>query len=216
MAGFFASPLPLAFAGRTSAVLLLAANLIPLIGVFAWGWNAGDIMLLFWCENLIIGVMNALRIVLWGVMYHKWYAWPMAAFFTVHYGIFTAVHGVFVVQFFLPHAPGMGMAAPLGEWLHTDGIPVAILGLVGSHFFSLLSNYLGRGEIRRMTPQTLMTAPYGRVTVLHLTILVAGFLVMLTKDARWALVLLTLLKTVIDLRAHLKEHREPAGTPAAS
>lgn len=188
-----------------SVAALLLANFIPLSGVIYWGWKISDIMLLFWCENIIIGVMNVLRMTLWGILHRKLaQAIPLSLFFAVHYGIFTLVHGMFVAQFFVPDT--QGIAAGMDNWLHTDGIPLAITGLVASHFFSLISNFLGRGEVRQVTLKSLMAAPYGRIIMLHLTIIFGAFLVLSTGNALWSLLLLTILKTVIDLVSHLKEH----------
>ena len=52
-----------------------------------------------------------------------------------------------------------------------------------------------------------MQQPYGRVVVLHLTILLGGFAAMLLGSPLWALLLLIGLKIALDLKAHLKEHR---------
>ena len=48
--------------------------------------------------------------------------------------------------------------------------------------------------------------PYTRVIILHVVVLVGGFLVMLLGQPLPALVLLVVLKTGFDLRAHLAEH----------
>lgn len=58
-----------------------------------------------------------------------------------------------------------------------------------------------------------MTQPYTRVVVLHLVILGDGFLVQALGSAVPALVLLIVLKTAIDLTAHLAERRK-LGTDA--
>ena len=50
-----------------------------------------------------------------------------------------------------------------------------------------------------------MFRPYGRIVVLHLTVLLGGFLVMALGAPAAAIVLLVGLKTAIDLGAHLKE-----------
>ena len=44
--------------------------------------------------------------------------------------------------------------------------------------------------------------------VLHVTILAGGFLIAILGTLVMALALLVLLKTAIDVRAHLKEHRK--------
>ena len=49
--------------------------------------------------------------------------------------------------------------------------------------------------------------PYQRVILLHVTVLAGGFVVMLLGQPLLALVLLVLLKTAVDLRAHIQEHR---------
>ena len=41
---------------------IVLSNLIPLWGVLFRGWDVFAIMLLFWLENLVIGVFNACRI----------------------------------------------------------------------------------------------------------------------------------------------------------
>ena len=63
-----------------------------------------------------------------------------------------------------------------------------------------------------------MTAPYSRVVVLHVTVLVGGFLADSLGAPLGALILLIVLKTVIDLLAHLREHRKAQmrSGPAAS
>jgi uncharacterized membrane protein AbrB (regulator of aidB expression) len=58
-----------------------------------------------------------------------------------------------------------------------------------------------------------MFRPYGRVMVLHVVILLGGFLVQLLGSPAPALALLVLLKTGLDLGAHLREH-QPAAPPA--
>jgi 4-hydroxybenzoyl-CoA reductase subunit beta len=40
---------------------LIAANLVPLAGVFLFGWEVFPLLLLFWFENVIIGFFNALK-----------------------------------------------------------------------------------------------------------------------------------------------------------
>lgn len=42
---------------------LVAANVIPLAGVLFLGWRVFDIVFVYWLENVIIGVINLLKIV---------------------------------------------------------------------------------------------------------------------------------------------------------
>ena len=47
-----------------SIIALMTANLVPLIGVVFLGWDAASIVLLYWIENLIVGIFNVLRMFL--------------------------------------------------------------------------------------------------------------------------------------------------------
>jgi hypothetical protein len=86
-----------------------------------------------------------------------------------------------------------------------------VLGLWVSHGISFIHNYLIGGEFRRTKLSTLMSQPYGRIVVLHLTILIGGALMMALNSPTVGLVLLVLLKIALDLRAHLKERAKFAG-----
>ena len=54
-----------------------------------------------------------------------------------------------------------------------------------------------------------MAAPYGRLVVLHLTILFGGMAIAFTGASTFAVLILVVLKTALDLGLHLSEHREP-------
>ncbi|KPK09262.1 MAG: hypothetical protein AMJ64_00800 [Betaproteobacteria bacterium SG8_39] len=202
-----------AVAPGVSAIVLLAANLFPLYGVAALGWSVFDVLLLFWVENVIVGLLNVARMVFaspddplqWGAKL------LFVPFFCVHYGMFTAVHGAFVFGMF-----GQRKTTRLFEpeaWLDTigaQGLWLAVGVLAASHLFSFFWNYIGRGEYRAASAPALMGKPYGRVVVLHLTIIFGGMGVQALGSPLWALVLLVVLKTGIDLAAHLREHRGAA------
>jgi hypothetical protein len=58
-----------------------------------------------------------------------------------------------------------------------------------------------------------MMAPYGRVVVLHLTILFGGIAIAATGATVVALVLLVVLKAILDLGFHLGEHSRLRAAP---
>src|SRR4029079_18966312 len=47
-----------------SAIALVIANAIPLIGVLFFGWSLLTILVLFWVENGIVGLWNVPRILM--------------------------------------------------------------------------------------------------------------------------------------------------------
>ena len=194
-----------------SAWVLVAANLVPLAGVLLWNWSVFALIALFWMENVIVGVFFALRMLLADPRDPALWAAKvfLVPFFCFHYGMFTAVHGVFVFGLFGGKAydprglqvlePALRVARDLGLWL-----PLA--ALLASHAFSFLWNYLWRGEFRRAKLTELMARPYGRVIVLHLAIILGGIGTLALGSPLWALLVLIALKIGLDLKAHLKEH----------
>ena len=197
-----------------SAWILLAANLIPVAGVLLWGWSVFALLVLFWMENVIIGAFFALRMLcadprdaaLWaGKLF-------MVPFFCFHYGMFTAIHGVFVFSIFggkSYSASGLQVLEPAARAASELGLWLPLAALLASHAFSFVWNYLVRGEFRRASLPALMAKPYGRVVVLHLAIILGGIGAMALGSPVWALLVLLALKIGLDLKAHVKEHAMP-------
>lgn len=223
---------------RPTATALIAANLVPVGGVLFWGWSVFDIVFLFWIENIIIGVVNVLRMafnnppnglasmVPGKVSEARKANMPGAAsralpfqafklflipFFMFHYGMFCAGHGVFIFAFFTGNGPlssGEG-ATPAFTW----PLALAVGSLAASHLYSFVTNYLRGGEYRRTDLRALMARPYGRVVVLHITIIAGGFLSMFFGNAIGLLVVMLGLKIAVDLKLHFVERRKFADMP---
>lgn len=205
---------------------LVAANAVPVLGVFFFGWQLSVVMVIYWVESGIIGALNVPKILLApgsavpenfsatingrqvdlsGPSEPKegLHLYPentaIAGFFVMHYGIFWVVHGVFVFTVFAP--------APFSGAYGLTTILLGVLGMVVSHTGSFLVNFVGNEEYRTASPGMQMKEPYRRVIVLHLTIVLGAFVVTAAGAPIAALLLLMGLKTVTDLHAHLKEHR---------
>jgi hypothetical protein len=238
-----------ATSSTTSVVLLIAFNLVPLIGVLAWGWNVATLLVLYWVENGIVGVLNVPKMLLargpgrtgLGVV-KLTVEGPISRvgqvlFFLVHYGMFWLVHGVFV--FALPTFAGLGgfgagavidprldpgfgpvfsdlVGDPIRRTSGPDMTAVAwgALGLAISRGASFVVNYVGRREYLRVSPLEQMFAPYGRLLILHLTIILGAFLSLTLGSPVGAIVILVLIKTIVDLGFHVREHASLASRPA--
>ena len=208
------------------AVAALAiANLIPLVGVLFFGWSVWNILVIYWLENGIVGVINVLKMstatgeepdgatatsTINGQPATSVTKLGVIPFFVVHYGIFWVVHGIFVLTLpaFLSLTSGIGMTLDVGPVL------LAAIGLAISHGLSFWWNFLRAGEYRRSTPAGLMFAPYKRLVALHLTIILGALAVASTGAPAAAVAILVGVKTVIDLGLHLAEHRREQATGA--
>jgi len=267
-----------------SAIALVVANAIPLVGVLFFGWSLLTILVLFWIENGIVGLWNIPRILLAqgsvlqllpdmpeeaafnatgnaraaAELRARWQQAQarmalgepggqrpvnpiasilgaaggfgramLAVWFVLHYGIFWAVHGIFVFalpNFFgfqggecidvplqggLPFDPGFGAAAcasPFGEVVWSN-VALAALALFVSHGASFFLNYIGKKEYLTTSAMRQMFAPYSRVVMLHLTIIFGAFIIAILGAPIGALLVLVGVKTLFDLNLHLREHR---------
>ncbi|MHC4451421.1 MAG: DUF6498-containing protein [Planctomycetota bacterium] len=186
---------------RLSALALIVANLVPLVGVAAWGWSLGELLAIYWAESAVIGILNVFKMLRIGGVR----AIPLCLFFCVHFGGFMIGHAVFLGVFFL--AGDGGVASILGAVM----IQVAVLFL--SHFISFLVHWVS-GPEKRATSQLERTfalsrqmfAPYKRIIVMHITILLGGGPILMLGAPQWALYLFVVLKLGVDLAAHVKEH----------
>jgi hypothetical protein len=190
-----------------SAWVLVAANLLPLYGVLVWNWEVFPLLALFWMENVIIGALNAARMLaidpgdaaLWAAKLF------MVPFFCVHYGFFTVAHGVFVFSMFGKYnAEGFDVQDPAARAVSDWNLWLPVGALLASHVFSFFWNYPG---VSSGGLQEQMMKPYARVVILHLTVLVGGFGVVALGSPLWALLILLGIKIAVDVRAHLREHR---------
>jgi len=85
--------------GRVSLALFVVANLLPLVGVLFWDWDVFFLLLLFWCENVIIGLFGIARIIVSGTNENTFEGLFLPVFFLIHYGGF--MFGHFMVLFFV-------------------------------------------------------------------------------------------------------------------
>ena len=208
-------------------ICLVAANAIPLYGVAFAGWDAFSIVLLYWAENLIIGFYNVLKISFVRTesptgQLQKLFMIP---FFILHYGGFCAVHGIFVLLLFGkkagimsaggPHLPCVFIFLELLINVVRRMFAVvpqaflwALLSLFISHGISFVHNYILKGEYLHTNPSQLMSNPYSRIVVMHIAILGGAFLSGAVGSPVAVLIVLVILKTIIDLKLHFREHKK--------
>jgi hypothetical protein len=206
---------------------LTVANLVPLIGVVFLGWDAAAIVLLYWIENLIIGLFNVFRMILVKVesrsrQFQKLFMIP---FFCVHFGGFCAVHGFFLLTFF-KMGPDWNAFAPGEPWIgpfiflqllysvvrqlwqsRPPGLEWPVLGLAVSHGLSFVKNFIFGQEYLTLKVNEIMMRPYKRIVLMHVAIIAGGVFVMKLGSPVGLLCVLILLKIGMDIWLHAKSHR---------
>jgi len=194
-----------------SLLALVLANAIPIVGVLFLGWTVFPLLLLYWLENVVVGGFNVAKMLL--AQPSEPVSWLgklfLIPFFIVHFGGFTYVHGVLVVAFFGPKgAQPFDLLTAVPAAIRANHLGWGLLSLTASHGLSFYWNYLQNGEFQRASLNTLMGQPYGRIVVLHLTVLFGGWIVILLGSPVPALIILIAFKTAADWRAHKAERRK--------
>ena len=199
-----------------SVIILIVANLVPLYGVLFWGWDLFTLMMAYWMETAAIGFWNIAHMALLA----RWAALFLVPLFIVHFGGFMLGHLLFLQQMF-----GGGWnenVDNIEEFLRS--LPVHWTIWIGfgalfiSHGLSFVFNALRpwwRGEISGDARQgkSVMMGTYGRVMVMHVTLLIGAALVAYFKTLTAAFVLLIALKIFLDVAAHIRKNFKPAAQP---
>ena len=213
------------YMSKLPLIALLITNALPLVGVLFFGWDAFLIVLLYWAENVVVGFYNILKMAFARVDHPAEHLGKLfqIPFFTVHYGGFTAVHGVFVLAMFkqsddfFPSGDTWPCFFVFVQLLFNvigaayGAIPnnakFVLAAMFVSHGISFAYNYLYKGEYASIHPARLMMQPYARVVVMHIAIIFGGFLTMTLGSPVGLLVMLVILKTLIDVALHKRQHR---------
>jgi hypothetical protein len=187
---------------------LVAANAYVLFGVVFLGWDAAAILVLYWAENVVIGLYTILKVAIahcpnWEGHLSKLGLIPL---FIIHYGMFCLVHGFIVMVLTRLGDPGQFSPAALLLSLVRRGLFWPLWALVVSHGMSFVENYVLGKEYRAVGPQQLMLVPYGRAILLHVTIVAGGMAAIPLGSPAALLAILIALKTVMDLWLHWRSH----------
>jgi Family of unknown function (DUF6498) len=173
-----------------TAIPVIVANCIPIVGVLAFGWDLRSIMFVYWFETAVIVFYSVLKVVTVGGPITLFGMPAHLAFF----GVFMSFHLMMILAL-EPLPPGSGFFPPevIRELFRRTWS--ADVGLVVSHGISFVVNFLGNGEYQRTTVKEEIAAPWKRVLIMHATTLVGAWSVMLFEAPVGALVMLAVLKS---------------------
>jgi hypothetical protein len=212
-------------------IALVLANLIPLAGVFAFGWDAGALVVLYWAENGVVGAFTVIKMLSLretSLSSRLGTIFFMIPFTCVHYGGFWVIHG-----FLLIHIFGLGDAPPeyeptdsfldfvlapahmarhviSGIWRNRPGgLEWGLLVLGCSHTVSFLYNFVIRGARAKLAPGQLMVHPYLRVFFGTVVVMAGGWAMESQRVSPGMAVLtgIVLFKLVADMISYYISHR---------
>ncbi len=171
-----------------SDYLIIAANLLPVIGVFVWDWSPVEVFMVYALETVIVGLFTLIKMGIASAVQggSDWYANGKSTkqpgitfmlFFLVHYGMFVAIQtGLFV------RVSGIGSTYDIGffdffiHWPRYLG-PDAwymLIGFIISYGFSLIWDFLRPGKHKTTPMMMLMFQPYGRIFIQQVTVILGS------------------------------------------
>lgn len=175
-------------------VLILLWNLATLVPIWLGWWDVFAVLGLYWFENLCTGIVQFRK--LRDAEAHAdspREAFALSSFFALHYGIFTAVHGLLVLVFF-----GLVMG---GLWQQGQAWSLSALVIAAIHSWGYRGDWRASQGWTRTTPGRLMAEPYARVLVLHAIVIGGGWLALSAQSPQTILKLFGLIKLGVELTA---------------
>jgi hypothetical protein len=201
-----------------STLIALAGNLVPLGGVLTWGWDPFQLLMLYWMETVIlagwtmarIGVMPPAELGTMTVNGRERTATNrmLVGFFSLHSGMFIAVHFLFLWLLFSDGWTGRvrGPVTFVRQLVIDSGAWIPLLFA----FVAGLISYL----VERQRSIAAMTAPdgkaqdrvgsvvgalYVRIVVMQVAIIAGGWFAK-EYGSKAPLLIVIVLKTLFDLR----------------
>ena len=206
---------------------LIAYVAVPVVGILWFDWDWRSVLLLYWLENVTAGVRNVIsmarspRVTDPGSSVRISGGAALGSrvgtilFFVVHYGLFTFVHGVFVLIICLGGFTMFGGGSGSGDPASTAGGinwgGLLLVWLVGSAVQIVMTCLEPRDRLPSVS--ALFLRPYGRIFALHVTVLGGVWLINAMGWPPIAAVLLVVLHFALDLAQLRRKRVDPPPAP---
>ncbi len=181
--------------------VLACSILVPVAGVIFLGWDVGQIVVLYWFENIIIGILTLPRILSskggkQGGGLNGNGALGSGCFFVLHYGLFCLGHGIFTLVL-------LGKVSPVDAGDPDSGGGTgflwALVAMAVLHTIVFVREWVMAGRWRTANPVGEMFRPYGRIMVLHTTVLLGVWGMSALSAPTWTILVLCGTKAIMEI-----------------
>ena len=168
-------------------IFLIAANLVPVVGVWFFGWSATDAFIVYALETLIAGAMTLIKMAIITLVRGKdtWYNEGSTIrvsglffmfFFILHFGLFALVQTSIFSQTAGIVRPGKGMFDFFFHWYEYINNDIAIMlgGIVISYIVRSIIPFIVKGEYKTAPLMYIMFQPYGRIFIQQFTVILGS------------------------------------------
>lgn len=200
-----------------TSLTLIAADLMPLVGILWFDWNPGSLLILIWAETAIIGICTMAKLAFVSGRRALLFVPVTALVFLFLSEVQKGMALTMAQRFSAPMAlPGPDVSTPL-----ILGMAWPITVFAATHVMSFLYHFLWQGEFRRLTPWQVARPCLKRVGLLQVGATAAIAIIAPNYGFIWALPIVVAAKTAVDLWLHLEEHARPrpataGGVPATA
>ncbi|HEX7844169.1 MAG TPA: DUF6498-containing protein [Chitinophagaceae bacterium] len=168
-------------------IVLIAANLVPVYGVWFLGWSAVEVFIVYALETLLVGVITLLKMLVM-TLYRKtdtWYnkgssttvsGFFFMFFFIMHFGLFAAVQTTIFAQSADISPPGNGLLHFFFHWYeYINKDIVLMLAAFGvSYLLRTFVPFILNEEYKTTPMMLVMFQPYGRIIVQQFTVILGS------------------------------------------
>jgi hypothetical protein len=183
---------------------LLVFALLPAIGILFLGWDWREVLVLYWFENVGLGVAIVVRMLRPAFVDAReggnTTRGRSLINFCLYYGLFTLVHGVFVFAIVGGAIDGIlggsGATPQPSTASSLDWPSILVVTLVGTALH-IAAALLGPAPIR--LGDRLIATAYQRVNVLHVAILAGAILIVFLGLPSAAALVLVVLHAIVDV-----------------
>lgn len=154
-----------------SLIILIIANLVPLYGVYVWGWSITELILLYWSESAIICFFSVLKMAM--IRRPQPAASPPPALKMLFLLLFIGQYGAFLLAY---------LALIITFFVKDFSISLLLSVLIGtaslliSHGASFVTNYVWNKEYERAFWVPLMLSPYFRIMLMQFVVFIGALI----------------------------------------
>jgi hypothetical protein len=184
-----------------TAVLLVVANIVPVVDLVRRGEPMGAILVIYWMQLVIIGLWNIPKL----IIVARWLALVAVPGFALMYGMVLGIFGFIAGGLLDDQMQGTAWQKDFSPWNYS--LPAIVFFVV--HGASFFMNYVGRREWNEHDVQRQMMVPMFRVMPMWVAATVGAVFGSFFNNAAIAAAFVIPVKVLFDVRGHMVEHDSP-------
>jgi len=194
----FIGRLPGLFRNDYSAVMLVFANLLPVIDMLWKGDPVGSILVIYWMQMMVIGFWTCVKL----IVIARWRALLIVPMFVLMYLSIVNIFGIIAGAMLDDQMQGTAWHQNFSLWNYW----VPALLFFATHGLSFWENFIGGRAYEKTAWDTQMGKPILRAMPMWIAALVGGIVGGFFNTAAVAVIFVLPVKLALDLFGHFAEH----------